>query len=144
VLSSVTTKLNLDALRANTAIIPQSVRSLFLLLVSVRFVTDERPSAQPELLSGTLRRNLDLFGEHGDAVLNDVLGMVGFSESAARSSEYALTLDSPISAGGANLSVGQRQLAASAQAIVRRSTLLILDEATSAIGISSSCPVREH
>jgi ABC-type multidrug transport system fused ATPase/permease subunit len=77
-------------------------------------------------------------------VLNDILRMVGLSESVVRSSEYALTLDSPISAGGANLSVGQRQLAALARAMVRRSKLLILDEATSAIGMFSSCSVREH
>jgi ABC-type multidrug transport system fused ATPase/permease subunit len=107
-------------------------------------VAKERSCPQPELLSGTLRRNLDLFGEHDDAVLNDVLRMVGLSESVARSSEYALTLDSPISAGGANLSVGQRQLAALARAMVRRSKLLILDEATSAIGMFSPCSVREH
>jgi ABC-type multidrug transport system fused ATPase/permease subunit len=144
VLSSVPTALHLDALRVNTTIIPHSVRSLFLLLDSLRIVADKRPSAQPELLPGTLHRNPDLFNEHDDVVLNDVLRMVGLSESAARSSEYTLTLDSPISAGEANLSVGQRQLAASARAIVLRSTLLILDEATSAIGMSSSCPVREH
>jgi hypothetical protein len=72
----------------------------------LRFVADKRPSDQPELLSGTLRRNLDLFGEHGDAALHDVPRMVALSESATRSSEYALTLDNPISAGRANLFVG--------------------------------------
>ena len=46
-----------------------------------------------------------------------------------------ITLDSQIAGGGANLSVGQRQILALARAIVRRSKLLILDEATSAIGM---------
>ena len=32
---------------------------------------------QPELLSGTLRRNLDPFGQHDDATLNDSLRAAG-------------------------------------------------------------------
>ena len=72
-------------------------------------------------------------------MLNDALRSAGLFSVQDENDQSRITLDSQIAGGGANLSVGQRQILALARAIVRRSKLLILDEATSAIGSSSIC-----
>lgn len=100
--------INLDALRSHITIIPQV----------------------PELLSGTLRQNLDPFDQYDDATLNEALRSAGLFSLQQPGDEGRITLDSQISSGGSNLSVGQRQILALARAIIRGSKLLILDEGT--------------
>ena len=66
---------------------------------------------------------MDPFGQHDDAVLNDALRAAGLFSLQSEDDEGRITLDSQISSGGGNLSVGQRQILALARAIVRVSRI---------------------
>ncbi|CAO3646433.1 unnamed protein product [Mucor hiemalis] len=99
----------------------------------------------PVLFSGTLRSNLDPFDQHNDVELWASLRRSHLIDeiNADSTAENAITLDSPVSENGSNFSQGQRQLIALARALVKKSALIILDEATSSVDFDTDHKIQQ-
>ncbi|KAH8923476.1 P-loop containing nucleoside triphosphate hydrolase protein [Atractiella rhizophila] len=109
----------IDELRRRVAVIPQDC----------------------DLFVGTLRFNLDPFGEKQDSDLWDVLNRVGLSNGGSsvgtHNGELGIvdSLEFAIEEGGKNLSAGQRQLVALARGLLKlpSSPILIMDEPSASL-----------
>ena len=115
-------EIGLSKLRSNITIIPQD----------------------PTLMEGTLRFNIDPLNRHTNQEIENVMREIGFWYICERNLEDNKNkpdsekgLNMIITEDGGNISIGERQLICITRAILRKSKIVVMDEATASIDVNT-------
>uniref|UniRef100_A0A3Q3W108 ABC-type glutathione-S-conjugate transporter n=1 Tax=Mola mola TaxID=94237 RepID=A0A3Q3W108_MOLML len=93
----------------------------------------------PVLFSGSLRMNLDPFDSYTDEEVWRSLELAHLKNFVSNLPDK---LNHECTEGGENLSLGQRQLVCLARALLRKTKILVLDEATAAVDLETDTLIQ--